>query len=120
MKVSVAFDLGITDDEVEYTAEFVWDLGELQPPPRRTRIAFGELFTRVEQVTYTCPPADYIDSRDHHVPAVSAELWLRLTRRSRKSRFAPDEIYRILASLPCVSRLFVTGVDSPADGEVGR
>ncbi|MGA5442239.1 hypothetical protein ACPCKW_22345 [Streptomyces griseoincarnatus] len=117
MRVDVAFDLGIPADDVEYTAEFVWDLGELPLPPLQTRVKLGELITVVDEVQFKCPPADAIDSRDHRVPSVSVELWLRLTGRTKKGRYTPSEIHRILASLPCVSNLHVTGADcSSAEG----
>ncbi|KUN58909.1 hypothetical protein AQJ46_42310 [Streptomyces canus] len=120
MKVAVAFDLGIPADEVEYTAAFEWDIGGLPLPPRHARIALGELTTVVDDVQYMCPPADYINSRDHHVPAVSVELWLRLTGRTKKGRYTPYEIHRILASLPCLSSLHVTGVDPSTTEGTGR
>ncbi|MCM2430935.1 hypothetical protein [Streptomyces sp. RKAG337] len=109
MRVEVWFDLGVPPDEVEYTAEFLWDFGSCPLPRRDDQIALGELLMTVREVRYKCTDADYIASRDHPVAPVEVELRLKLNKATRQARHAPQEFHEILSALPSVSELSVTG-----------
>ncbi|MFJ9574496.1 hypothetical protein [Streptomyces bacillaris] len=111
MRIEMAFDLGIKSDEVEYTAEFMWETGNLPLPRRGDRIWLGELVAIVAEVRYKCVDAETLDVSPDETPAVAADLWLRLTKRTRKNRYTPQETHLILSNLPSVSGLHVTGAD---------
>lgn len=110
MRIYVAFDLDNKRNEVDLTAEFAWDTGDLPLPRRRDHIAFGELITVVDTVQYSCMDIGHIVASDHEEPPVKIDLWLRLTKATREGRYAPHEFHSILSELPSVSNLCVTGL----------
>ncbi|WP_439681531.1 hypothetical protein [Embleya sp. MST-111070] len=111
MRAEVSFGLGIGDEGGEYEAGFAWKVGELPLPRKGERIAFGELITLVESVTYSCLDAGYIATRDHEIDDVEVYLRVRLGMAGRKAGYRPAEFYTILSRLPSVSGLHVTGAD---------
>ncbi|WP_433855124.1 hypothetical protein [Streptomyces kronopolitis] len=112
MRVGIALDLGGGDiDGAEPTVEFAWEIGALPLPRGGERIAFGELFTVVRLVQYLCPDADYIASREVKIDPVTVELRLALPKAFREAGFTLPELRATLAGLPCVSELYVPGVE---------
>jgi hypothetical protein len=107
----MAFDLGIKPDEVEYTAEFMWETGNLPLPRRGDRIWLGELVATVAEVRYKCVDAGSHAASPDGAPAVAADLWLELSKQTRKNRYTPQEFQLILSDLPSVTELYVTGAD---------
>lgn len=115
MRVDIALDLGGGDiDGAEPVAEFAWTIGALPMPGCGERIAFGELFTVVRSVQYLCPDADSIASRDVKTDPVTVELRLALRKATRNAGYTLPEVHAILASLPCVTELYVPGVEPEA------
>ncbi|MFF6829908.1 hypothetical protein [Streptomyces longwoodensis] len=104
MRVEVTIDLGLVIDGVEHTAEFTWDMGNRPVPVRKDRIAFGEYTARVTRRQYKCA-----DSGTLTDTPVELELWAAPTKATRRCRFTPQEVREVLAALPCVSDLHVTG-----------
>ena len=108
MRVEVTIDLGLVIDGVEHTADFIWDMGDRPLPVRKDRIAFGEYTARVLRRQYKCADADTLSDTPGLAP-VELELWAAPTKATRRSRFTPQEVRDVLAALPCVSDLHVTG-----------
>ncbi|MGP3691056.1 hypothetical protein ACTVZO_41390 [Streptomyces sp. IBSNAI002] len=111
MRTQVGFGLGISDGEVEYEAGFTWETGSLPLPRKGDRVAFGELITVVDSVTFTCLDTGYIATRDHEIDDVEVHLGLRLAKAARKAEYRPAEFHTILSQLPSVSGLHVTGAE---------
>ncbi|WP_030230168.1 hypothetical protein [Streptomyces sp. NRRL S-350] len=111
MRAEVSFDLGVSDDEVDYEAAFTWETGSLPLPRKGDRVALGELMTIVQSVTFSCLDSGYIATRDHDIDDVEVYLVLRLGKKERKAEYRPAEFYTILSRLPSVSGLHVTGAD---------
>jgi hypothetical protein len=112
VRVDVALDLGGGDiDGAEPTVEFAWEIGALPLPRHGERIVFGELFTVVRTVQYLCADADYIASRGVEIDPVTVDMRLALPKASKDTGFTLPELHAILAGLPCVSELYVPGVE---------
>ena len=111
MRVGMGFDLGVKPDEVEHTAEFMWETGDLPLPRRGDRIWLGELVATVAEVRYKCVDTESIAASAEETPAVAADLWLRLNKWTRKNRHTPREFHLILSDLPSVTELYVIGAE---------
>jgi hypothetical protein len=109
VRVEVTIDLGLVIDGVEHTAGFIWNTGGRTVPVPKDRIAFGEYTARVRRRQFKCADADTLAWSNPPLAPVEVELWVTPTKATRRSRFTPHEVRAVLAALPCVSDLHVTG-----------